>query len=148
MTDIRSFFKKGSIASPSSNNKRVREQLDNDDEDNFIPTSGHKSQTTKPKPVDENVIAIKKFDSITPKKKLKTDDIDPLEKKRRVENYKNFMNRGGADAPGSKTIPDGAPNCLKNLTFVISGILESLERDECKSLIEKYSGRVTGSISS
>jgi hypothetical protein len=31
------------------------------------------------------------------------------------------MNRGGADAPGSKTIPDGAPNCLKNLTFVISG---------------------------
>jgi replication factor C subunit 1 len=26
--------------------------------------------------------------------------------------------------------------------------LESLERDECKSLIEKYGGRVTGSISS
>ncbi len=31
------------------------------------------------------------------------------------------MNRGGPDAPGSKTIPDGAPNCLKNLTLVISG---------------------------
>ena len=28
------------------------------------------------------------------------------------------------------------------------GILESLERDECKTLIEKYGGRVTGSISS
>jgi BRCT domain type II-containing protein len=52
---------------------------------------------------------------------MKTKEVDPLEKKRRVENYKTFMNRGGADAPGSKTIPDGAPNCLKNLTFVISG---------------------------
>ena len=31
------------------------------------------------------------------------------------------MNRGGPDAPGSKVIPDGAHNCLKNLTFVISG---------------------------
>ncbi|CAF4877763.1 unnamed protein product, partial [Rotaria socialis] len=38
---------------------------------------------------------------------------------------KNFMNRGGADAPGSKTIPDGAPNCLKNLTFVISGEMKN-----------------------
>ena len=52
---------------------------------------------------------------------MKTTEIDPLEKKRRVENYKTFMNRGGPDAPGSKPIPDGAPNCLKNLTFVISG---------------------------
>jgi replication factor C subunit 1 len=32
--------------------------------------------------------------------------------------------------------------------FCISGVLESLERDECKNLVEKYGGRVTGSISS
>jgi len=70
--------------------------------------------------VDEN-IPLTKSDSITPAKKMKTTEVDPLEKKRRVENYKTFMNRGGPDAPGSKTIPDGAPNCLKNLTFVISG---------------------------
>lgn len=44
-----------------------------------------------------------------------------MEKKRRSENYKSFMNRGGPDAPGSKTIPDGAKNCLKDLAFVISG---------------------------
>jgi BRCT domain type II-containing protein len=70
--------------------------------------------------VDEN-IPLTKCDSITPKKKMKTKEVDPLEKKRRVENYKTFMNRGGPDAPGSKTIPEGAPNCLKNLIFVISG---------------------------
>lgn len=36
---------------------------------------------------------------------------------------------------------------MESLTFVITGVLESLERDEAKSLIEKYGGKVTGSIS-
>ncbi|CAF0867869.1 unnamed protein product, partial [Adineta steineri] len=151
MADIRSFFKKGSISSPSNTNtnKRVREHVDIEDEeeDAFVPKAGQKPTKTKTKQVDENIPLIE-CDDTTPKKKLKTKDVDPLEKKRRVENFKTFMNRGGADAPGSKTIPDGAPNCLKNLTFVISGVLESLERDDCKDLIEKYGGRVTGSISS
>ncbi|CAF2316120.1 unnamed protein product [Rotaria sp. Silwood2] len=147
MADIRNFFKKGFISSPSNNNKRIREQIDNEDDDIFIPKSTEKPHKTSPKSVDENAL-LKKADSTTPNKKMKIKEVDPLEKKRRVENYKTFMNRGGPDAPGSKTIPDGASNCLKNLTFVISGILESLERDECKNLIEKYGGRVTGSISS
>ena len=96
---------------------------------------------------------------------MKTKEIDPNEKRKRSENFKSYMNRGGPNAPGSKTISDGKTNCLKNLTFVISGnnennqitiyrivvpilgVLESLERDECKSLIEKYGGRVTMAIS-
>ena len=41
----------------------------------------------------------------------------------------------------------GAENCLEGLTFVITGILESLERDEAKSLVERYGGKVTGSVS-
>ena len=41
----------------------------------------------------------------------------------------------------------GGENCLEGLTFVITGILESLERDEAKSLVEKYGGKVTGSVS-
>lgn len=36
--------------------------------------------------------------------------------------YKNFLNRGGPDAPGSKEIPQGSEDCLKSLTFVITGI--------------------------
>ena len=42
----------------------------------------------------------------------------------------------------------GAENCLEGLTFVITGVLESLERDEAKSLAERYGGKVTGSVSS
>ena len=41
----------------------------------------------------------------------------------------------------------GAENCLEGLTFVITGVLESMERDEAKSLIEKFGGKVTGSLS-
>ena len=46
-----------------------------------------------------------------------------------------------------KEQPEGAPGCLKDLTFVISGILDSLERDEAKTLIERYGGRVTAALS-
>ena len=80
-------------------------------------------------------------------KKQKTKELDPEEKRRRSESYKSFVNRGGPDAPGSKEIPDGRTNCLKNLAFVLSGVLESLERDDCKRLIVKYGGRVTTAIS-
>ena len=80
-------------------------------------------------------------------KKQKTKELDPDEKRRRSESYKSFVNRGGPDAPGSKEIPEGRTNCLKNLAFVLSGVLESLERDDCKRLIVKYGGRVTTAIS-
>ena len=41
----------------------------------------------------------------------------------------------------------GAENCLEGLTFVITGVLESLEREEASDIIKKYSGKVTTSIS-
>ena len=73
--------------------------------------------------------------------------LDPAERQRRMISYKNFLNRGGPDAPGSKDIPQGAEGCLKSLTFVITGVLPSLERDECKKIIESYGGRVTTAVS-
>ena len=36
---------------------------------------------------------------------------------------------------------------MEGLTFVISGVLESLEREDAKSLVERYGGKVTTSIS-
>ena len=36
---------------------------------------------------------------------------------------------------------------MEGLTFVITGVLDSLERDEAKCLIEKYGGKVTTSLS-
>ena len=41
----------------------------------------------------------------------------------------------------------GNPNCLEGITFVVTGIQESLGRDEIKELIERYAGRMTSAVS-
>ncbi|KAI9594841.1 replication factor RFC1 C terminal domain-containing protein [Syncephalis fuscata] len=56
--------------------------------------------------------------------------------------------RTGPSAPGSKEIPTGAPNCLKGLTFVFTGELTSISREEAADLVKRYSGRVTTAPSS
>ncbi|CAK0781580.1 hypothetical protein CVIRNUC_005412 [Coccomyxa viridis] len=60
-------------------------------------------------------------------------------------------NQRGNDAPaqnpGSKDVPRAHPDCLTGKTFVITGNLESLGRDEATELVKKHSGRVTGSVS-
>ncbi|ELU15704.1 hypothetical protein CAPTEDRAFT_175237 [Capitella teleta] len=61
--------------------------------------------------------------------------------------YRSYLSREGPRALGSKEIPQGAENCLEGLTFVITGVLESMERSESQSLIERYGGKVTGSLS-
>ncbi|KAJ9118684.1 hypothetical protein QFC22_003904 [Naganishia vaughanmartiniae] len=53
----------------------------------------------------------------------------------------------GPAAPGSKDVPDGAPNCLAGLTIVFTGELESMSRTEAQDLAKKYGARVTGAPS-
>lgn len=69
--------------------------------------------------------------------------------KKRVNSaaFRNYLNRDGPRALGSKEIPQGAENCLEGCVFVLTGVLESMERDDAKSLIERYGGKVTGNIS-
>ena len=61
--------------------------------------------------------------------------------------YKKFVSRGGAKNPGSKEIPEGSPNCLNGLVFVLTGVCESLEREEMAEIIKKLGGKVTTSLS-
>ncbi|OJJ47120.1 hypothetical protein ASPZODRAFT_166366 [Penicilliopsis zonata CBS 506.65] len=49
---------------------------------------------------------------------------------------------------GSKEMPVGAENCLAGLTFVFTGVLETLGREEGQSLVKQYGGKVTGAPSS
>lgn len=41
----------------------------------------------------------------------------------------------------------GKPNCLNGLTFVITGILESIDREGASKLITDYGGRVVSGVS-
>ncbi|OMO75794.1 hypothetical protein CCACVL1_16037 [Corchorus capsularis] len=61
--------------------------------------------------------------------------------------FMNFGERKDPPHKGEKEVPEGAPDCLAGLTFVISGTLDSLEREEAEDLIKRYGGRITGSVS-
>jgi len=54
-----------------------------------------------------------------------------------------FLARGPPPKQGQKEIPEGAPGCLAKKTFVITGVLESLDKDDARDLIMKYGGFVT-----
>ena len=65
----------------------------------------------------------------------------------RTAAYKKFVSRGGAKNPGSKDIPQGSPDCLAGLVFVLTGVFESLEREEMAEIVKKLGGKVTTSLS-
>lgn len=44
---------------------------------------------------------------------------------------------------GSKEMPIGAENCLAGLTFVFTGIQDTLGREEGQALVKRYGGKVT-----
>lgn len=49
---------------------------------------------------------------------------------------------------GTKGMPIGAENCLAGLSFVFTGVLETLGREEGQELVKRYGGKVTGAPSS
>ncbi|KAL5708986.1 replication factor C subunit 1 [Ranunculus cassubicifolius] len=59
-----------------------------------------------------------------------------------------FGERQDPPHKGEKEVPEGAPNCLAGITFVITGTLDSLEREEAEDLIKRHGGRVTSAVSS
>lgn len=54
----------------------------------------------------------------------------------------------GPSNPGSKEVPEGKPNCLAGLTFVFTGQLESLAREDGQNLVKRYGAKVTSGPSS
>lgn len=68
----------------------------------------------------------------------------PQPKKRK---WKPGVERARPPNAGKKPKPDGEPGCLDGLTFVITGTLDSLEREEAEDLIKSLGGRVTKAVS-
>ncbi|XP_048364941.1 replication factor C subunit 1 isoform X2 [Sphaerodactylus townsendi] len=103
--------------------------------------------TPKIKSVSPKEEKTPKKEKVSPQKSESVSPEDSEKKRANYQAYRSFLNREGPKALGSKEIPQGGENCLEGLTFVITGVLESIERDEAKSLIERYGGKVTGNIS-
>ncbi|XP_075145168.1 replication factor C subunit 1-like [Haematobia irritans] len=60
--------------------------------------------------------------------------------------YQKYKNRSSVLHHGCKEVPKGKPNCLAGLTFLVTGVLESLERDEANSIIKEYGGKVMTTV--
>ncbi|XP_011182495.1 replication factor C subunit 1 [Zeugodacus cucurbitae] len=60
--------------------------------------------------------------------------------------YQKYKNRASVINPGSKEVPKGKPNCLAGLTFLVTGVLESLERDEAASIIKELGGKMVTTV--
>ena len=58
-----------------------------------------------------------------------------------------FGNRAEAVPAGTADLPNGADNCLAGLSFVFTGVLETLQRETGQELVKRYGGKVTGAPS-
>lgn len=138
--------------------EQVKSVKEENSEKESKKASGHSSKGAKISPVKKeeesktgNPTATPK--KVTPKKPTKEDsqpgDTTPQDEKKQAarNSYLKFLKRSGPANPGSKSIPEGKPDCLQGLVFVLSGVYDSLDREETTELIKKYSGRVTSSLS-
>ncbi|KAJ1844009.1 replication factor C subunit 1, partial [Coemansia sp. RSA 2703] len=53
---------------------------------------------------------------------------------------------GSSDIPAS-IMPDGAPNCLEGLKFVVTGEFSDLTREQITDLIKTFGGQITSAVS-
>ena len=136
--------------SPSGRKKRSAKAMEDSDEDEGFnpmpPPSKKKTKNVRHEVTVTPAITPARKQPTTPE--TKTPVATPEEKKKQhTAGYFKFLSRPPPKQLGAKEIPEGAPDCLANLTFVITGVLPSFERDDIADAIKKYGGRVTGSVS-
>ncbi len=56
-------------------------------------------------------------------------------------------NSGPAPMAGAVDIPEGEKDCLMGKTFVFTGLLKTISREEGQALVKRYGGKVTGAPS-
>jgi len=125
--------KKSTKSSTPSSNKKAKT------ENGAKKTSGTKGKKESVKKesvqsmtIDDNGENIELDDAIDPKHP----HLKPL------TSFKIGMQKGAPPNQGSKIIPEGKPDCLKGMSFIITGTLDSLEREEATKLIEAHGGLV------
>ena len=102
-------------------------------------TKGSRSKKTKKADYD---LVIEKNDS--KKESTTTIDKESAKKEKKVSSggYRGKWQTTQRDPPkhGQKPIPKGKPDCLEGCVFVLTGLNESLTRDEMSALIQSHGG--------
>ncbi|XP_076625612.1 germ line transcription factor 1 [Colletes latitarsis] len=132
-----------------SKNKKSSNDSTSEDMEHADSEASNKFKSKKRRSTSKMEVEYKELKRKVSPKKSEASDIyeERLEKKKQnVAMYQQYLQRGGARHPGSKEIPEGAEYCLAGLSFVITGVLDSLEREEADELIKKYGGRIVSQV--
>ena len=145
------------ITKVTKGRKRKSAELEEEDGEHEPNTSSNRTSPVK-KPASKKARTPKKKEEVLESKEMQ-DIFDriplirpPTPPQRDVD--KKFDHRivannsQSAPAAGSKDIPTGADNCLAGLTFVFTGLLDALSRDDGTALVKRYGGKVTTAPSS
>ncbi|OQR75721.1 replication factor C subunit 1-like [Tropilaelaps mercedesae] len=62
-------------------------------------------------------------------------------------NYMAYLNREPPRHLGERSHPQGSPNCLKGIVVVMTGVMDYVEKEEIRDVVERCGGRITGSVS-
>lgn len=139
------------IAAPAASKKR-KSVGDSDDEEEEEAAAAKK--TAKPRaprakkaaePESAEIQAI--LDSVPT---IEAPDAPPKEEGVKFD-WRNAGGGGNAGPPpmaGALEIPEGEDNCLLGKSFVFTGLLKTIGRDEAIALVKRYGGKVTGAPSS
>ncbi|KAF5965928.1 replication factor C subunit 1 [Fusarium coicis] len=139
---------------------RKRKSLSEDSEESEEEAPRKKAATTKPKaaakpraprkkndePEDEEIKDI--LDNITT---VRAPTPPPKDDNTKFDWRKNAFGGGNASAQpaaGAADLPEGADECLTGLSFVFTGVLQTISRDEGQALVKRYGGKVVGQPSS
>ena len=112
------------------------------------PSPAKKRAPTKKAPVAESDEIRSLLDSIPTIRAPTPPPKDPNVKFNWKAGGQGGGNAGPPPAAGSKEIPIGADNCLAGMTFVFTGLLETISREEAQELVKRYGGKVTSGPSS
>ncbi|GAM28888.1 hypothetical protein SAMD00019534_120640 [Acytostelium subglobosum LB1] len=128
-----------------------------DDSDDTEKESEDVAKKTPPKPTAKPIA--KTTSKTTPKKKTGTaaaaatttdeEKAKALAKRDNFLKYKMNAAQGPPPPPnkGSKPYPKGTPTCLRNKTFLVTGVMDSFERDEMNDIIQKFGGKLLKTVS-
>lgn len=123
------------------------------DEDDLKPSKGSAKAAPRSASSSSKTSAKTSAKPLLKAQKEKDDmevDEKPAEKEKPKFNWAAAAKRkeAGPAMPGSKEIPVGKPNCLAGITFVFTGELSSIGREEAQNLAKRYGAKVTGAPSS
>lgn len=152
LMDIVPQAKKRAPPAAAKKRKSVAAELDDDESDAKPkkpapkkPRAAPKKKGEEPTESAEMQAALDSVPLIEPPKPPPKDENAPKFDFRKAQ--PGGGNAGPPPAAGSKEIPEGADNCLAGLTFVFTGLLDTISRDEGQELVKRYGGKVTGAPS-